>query len=110
MVSIAIVAILAIIAIPNYINYRNKGFCTQAERDADHISAAISDYYALGKRTALPDVSDLKIEIVNPATILGDPNTTITIVVADRTGRCPVDYQQESAYWDANNHFSKYIR
>jgi type IV pilus assembly protein PilA len=34
MIVIAIIGILAAIAIPNFISYRNKGYCSAAESDA----------------------------------------------------------------------------
>jgi type IV pilus assembly protein PilA len=100
MVIIAIVSILAAIAIPNYIRIRNKGYCSQAENDANIIANAISSYFANPFRTTLPAPQDLDIGSVNPFEINGDPNTTIFIVVKDRTGRCPDDYQMADRNWD----------
>ena len=45
MIVISIVGILAAIAIPNFIAYRNKGFCVAVETDATNIVASISDYF-----------------------------------------------------------------
>jgi type IV pilus assembly protein PilA len=101
MVIIAIVSILAAIAIPNYIRIRNKGYCSQAENDANIIANAVSSYFANPFRTTLPVAQDLDIVPLNPdIEILGDPNTTIFIVVKDRTGRCPDDYQMADRNWD----------
>jgi type IV pilus assembly protein PilA len=109
MVVIGIVALLMAIAIPNFINFRNKAFCSEAETDANHIAMAISDYYGSPLHTGLPTIDDLKINIVNPAEITGDPNTTITILVTDRTSRCPSNYREASDYWE-NSIFHKYIQ
>ena len=46
MIVIAIIGILAAIAIPNFIAYRDKAFCGQAEHDAQNTLAALSSYYA----------------------------------------------------------------
>jgi len=46
MIVIAIIGILAAIAIPNFISYRNKAYCSQAEADAQSVAAALSDYYS----------------------------------------------------------------
>jgi type IV pilus assembly protein PilA len=100
MVIIAIVSILAAIAIPNYIRIRNKGYCSQAENDANIVANAVSSYFANPFRTTLPAPQDLDIVPVNPVEISGDPNTTIFIVVTDRTGRCPDDYQTADKNWD----------
>jgi len=110
MIVIAIIGILAAIAIPNFISYRNKSYCSEAESDANTIAGAISDYFSIAAHTGVPHVSDLGVNISNTASITGsDPNTTITITVTDRTGRCPKDYQDGSDYW-SNNVFTKYIR
>jgi prepilin-type N-terminal cleavage/methylation domain-containing protein len=53
MIVIAIIGILAAIAIPNFITYRNKAFCSQAETDAKNIAAIIASYYSEPGRSAL---------------------------------------------------------
>lgn len=111
MVVIAIIALLAAIAIPNYINMRNKGFCTQAENDGDHIAAAIANYFGSGNRTQIPTVEDLGISITNVAEIIGtDPNIAIIIQVTDSTRRCPLQYQAGTDGWDLNYVFTKTIQ
>ena len=111
MVVIAIISMLAAIAIPNYIGFRNKAFCSEAESNANQIGEAIADYFGTGQRVHLPTVDDLrlKLKIVNPADIQGDPNTTIFIMVTDRTSRCPEAYQNASEHWN-NNVFTKYVQ
>jgi prepilin-type N-terminal cleavage/methylation domain-containing protein len=110
MVVIAIISLLAAIAIPNYIRIRNKGYCSQTENDADIISRAISDYFANPYRTELPATNDLSVVPMNPVEITGDPNGIIYIVVTDRTGRCPDDYQNADEFWDSTaNTYTKVI-
>ena len=46
MIVIAIIGVLAAIAIPNFISYRDKAYCTAAEKDAGTIAAALADYYS----------------------------------------------------------------
>ena len=53
MIVIAIIGILAAIAIPNFIAYRNKAFCSQAESDAKSIAGDIADYFAIPTHTAI---------------------------------------------------------
>ena len=95
MIVIAIIGILAAIAIPNFISYRNKSYCSQAESDARGVAASISDFYSDPDNTALVTTGDL--EGINPkngmtnVTITGDPNATIVVTVTDATGRCPRD-------------------
>lgn len=111
MIVTAILGVLASIAIPNYINYRNKAYCSEAETNANQIGSAIADYFGNGNRVNLPTVDDLKLKLkfANPADIQGDTNTTVSILVTDRTSRCPEEYQNAHWQW-SNNVFTKYIR
>jgi len=113
MVVIAILSVLAAVAIPNYVSFRNKGFCTQAEADVENITMALADYYSIATHRLLPSVNDLKINTLNNPgiTISGDPNTTITITVTDRTGRCPDEYQRAKEGWNpVADCYTKWIR
>ncbi|WP_367172558.1 type II secretion system protein [Desulfobacula sp.] len=101
MIVIAIIGILAAIAIPNFIAYRNKAFCGQAESDANGIASAIADYFANPSRFNTPTLAQLNDGAgytptgTNAATVLGaNPNLNITITVTDGSLRCPTDYQQ----------------
>ena len=110
MIATAILALLMAVAIPNFIAYRNKAYCTQVESDADHICAAIADYFGNASRTKIPVIGDLKIKTLNHAEILGtDPNIHITILVTDDSHRCPLDYQTKVPGWDSNFVFTKEI-
>jgi prepilin-type N-terminal cleavage/methylation domain-containing protein len=109
MIVFAILAIILAIAIPNFIQYRNKGYCAEAEKDAENTAAAIADYFGVCRRTELPEVADLKISVSNLVEITGEPNTEITIRVTDRTRRCPIDYQSLTPGWDSNYVFTKYV-
>jgi type IV pilus assembly protein PilA len=100
MIVIAIIGILAAIAIPNFIEYRNKGFCSRAESDANSIAAAVADYFAIPTHTALPDITtDLTITLSgnNTASLTG-PVTAMVIQVTDGSGRCPQKYRDAMAY------------
>lgn len=121
MIVIAIIGVLAAIAIPNFVNYRNKAFCTSAESDASAIEAAIIDYFAMPSHIATPAISDLNQSqgvtlsgsggVLNTATITGaDANVNITITVTDASGRCPTDYQDASSRWSGNNIYTLNIR
>lgn len=110
MVVIAIIGLLAAIAIPNYINMRSKGYCAEAEIDADHVAAAIANYFGTGSHTELPVIGDLKISLLNRVELLGDPNTKIIIKITDRTRKCPMNYQNAHAHWDSNYVFTKEIK
>jgi type IV pilus assembly protein PilA len=98
MIVIAIIGILAAIAIPNFISYRNKAFCSNAETDAQSVIAALSSYFSDPQHTSTPTIAQLKsssyltLNNNNSATAL--PNGTgnsiyWTITVTDGSGRCP---------------------
>jgi prepilin-type N-terminal cleavage/methylation domain-containing protein len=99
MIVIAIIGILAAIAIPNFIAYRNKSFCSQAESDANNIASALSDHFSIPANTSIPAAGweDNYCTGTNLATIdSADPNLNITITVTDGSGRCPDEYQLNS--------------
>jgi type IV pilus assembly protein PilA len=97
MIVIAIIGILAAIAIPNFIEYRNKSYCSRAESDANNIAAALSDYFSIPSHTTLPTGDPVANGIV---TVLSGDNVgdiagtapQITITVVDGSHRCPVKY------------------
>ena len=114
MIVIAIIGILAAIAIPNFISYRNKTFCTAAESDANAISAAIADYFAIPTHTSIA-AADIGLTLSGEGAAVNTwsfgtnaPNTLIVINVSDGSGRCPSDYQGANALWTGGV-FSKRI-
>ncbi len=103
MIVIAIIGILAAIAIPNYIAYRNKAFCSAAEKDGNGVAAAIADYFAIPAHVDMPTRTDLNngndytMSGTNGLALsTGDPNLNITITVTDGSGRCPTEYKDAS--------------
>ena len=103
MIVIAIIGILAAIAIPNFIEYRNKSYCSRAESDANSIVSALTDYFAIPTHTVLPtgDAAaaplNVKMSGTNTGTV-GGTITAITISVVDVSGRCPQKYRDAMAY------------
>jgi type IV pilus assembly protein PilA len=98
MIVIAIIGILAAIAIPNFIAYRDKAFCGQAEHDAQNTLAALSSYYADADHTGVPDTQDLidteQLSLNNATTdvvVSGTVTSIMTVIVTDGTNRCPKD-------------------
>ncbi|CAK8721179.1 Prepilin-type N-terminal cleavage/methylation domain-containing protein [Candidatus Electrothrix aarhusensis] len=47
MIVIAIIGILAAVAIPNFIEYKNKSYCTATVNDVGAIGGALADYFAV---------------------------------------------------------------
>ena len=95
MIVIAIIGILAAIAIPNFISYRDKAYCQDAESDAQNILAALSSYFSEPDRTATPSIADLEgaeqlsLNNVGQANITGTTDAGFTVTVTDASGRCP---------------------
>jgi prepilin-type N-terminal cleavage/methylation domain-containing protein len=100
MIVIAIIGILAAIAIPNFIDYRNKSFCSRTESDANNIAAALADYFSIPSHTAVPTgspVTSLRVQMTGTNT--GDVSgtaTAIRIQVTDGSGRCPTTYRSST--------------
>ena len=116
MIVIAIIGILAAIAIPNFISFRDKGFCSGVESDANAILAGLADYFSIPTNVSFADVG-----ATDTITFPGPPDTlfrlsrageatantaTLTnvaataaaaayflVAVTDGSGRCPVSYQ-----------------
>ena len=108
MIVIAIIGILAAIAIPNFIAYRNKGYCAAAVNDAKSIAAEVADYFSNPMREAIvkADISpSMSYGNYFNITTNGD---VIRIVVDESLGmnRCPDGTQyvhfiggNAQAYW-----------
>lgn len=122
MIVIAIIGILAAVAIPNFIAYRDKSYCSAAEKDANSIAATIADYFAIPSRTSLcvplnlgiidqgfkPNSNQLYCTAGGGITVVDSPNFSalsgknnaivrgdideLKIEVLDGSKRCPTDY------------------
>ena len=95
MIVIAIIGILAAIAIPNFINYRNKAYCSKVETDAQHIVAAIASYFSDPDRTSIPSIQDLvdaeELMLNNDTSdaSITQSGTGAVIEVTDTANKCP---------------------
>jgi prepilin-type N-terminal cleavage/methylation domain-containing protein len=117
MIVIAIIGILAAIAIPNFIAYRNKAFCSAAESDANTISAAIANYYAIPTNVATPTLAQLNNPVLSGTNVAAAPAEAagvITIAITDGSGRCPADYQaamnaaaNANSFWNGAGVYTK---
>jgi hypothetical protein len=99
--------------IPGMIRYRPKAYCQQAEFDANNIAATIADYFGNPLHTTLPTISGDSEYLgytlnsrdgQNIAWVTGDPESTITIVVQDGSGKCPEAYQEQVPEWDSSKY------
>ncbi len=90
MIVIAIIGILAAIAIPNFISYRNKAYCSQAEEDAKSVASAIADYYSEPDHTGMVANADVAAGL---GQILYDISGTVgaIVVTVPDPGQCPRD-------------------
>jgi len=132
MIVIAIIGILAAVAIPNFIAYRDKAYCSAAEKDANSIAATISDYFAIPSHTTWEkvvlgnsttkfaggvgkDASGADLDSPTSFSALSGNNyatvggtvASIRISVVDGSGRCPTDYMtaQKAAGWSSGGQF-----
>ena len=127
MIVIAIIGVLAAIAIPNFIAYRNKSYCNSAESDANNVSAAISDYFAIPEHTTLNTIQNSSVYEgfrltnkggQNTVSVTGQADATITVIVTSSARRCPSDYREASFNaggqdrWStgANHEYTKIMR
>jgi len=103
MIVIAIIGILAAIAIPNFIAYRNKAYCSQAESDAASVAAAIADYYSVPSHTGMITDADVTYTAsgTNTFAITGSTDNII-VTVTDGSGRCPDSYKASNPAWSGN--------
>lgn len=83
MIAVAIIGLLAAIALPNFINYRDKAYCSAAETDAHTVATAIAEYFVVPSRTALPGLGDLNLAgLSNGNTyLLQSTNPEILIII-----------------------------
>jgi prepilin-type N-terminal cleavage/methylation domain-containing protein len=121
MIVIAIIGILAAIAIPNFITYRDKAFCTSAEKDAQSLQAALANYFSVPSNRSFNTSEDyldtLTLNIVRFGTsgeivTLSGNNTgsvragatgnAFSISVTDGSARCPATYTGPAAQWITN--------
>ena len=108
MIVIAIIGLLAVIAAPNFISYRNKAYCSQAEADADLIAKEIGAYFSIPNHTAIDKACIQSAGTANKTWDIGasNPNICVTITVRDDSGRCPTNYQKTMPNW----HFNVYTK
>jgi prepilin-type N-terminal cleavage/methylation domain-containing protein len=90
MIVIAIIGILAAIAIPNFIAYRNKAYCSQAESDAKSIASGIADYYSEPDHTSMIDFADISAGLGGISGTISGTIDAIVVTVTD-PGQCPRD-------------------
>ena len=94
MIVIAIIGILAAIAIPNFISYRNKAYCSQAESDANSVAATIANYFSEPANVTLDSLTDQSIyqgfDLSGGNTVTVDSANVdnISITVTDDSERC----------------------
>ena len=91
---------------------KQRGPCGATESDAKNIAVAIADYFSIPEHTTLPTISGdseyLGLALSdrvgqNIAWVTGDPLSTITIVVQDGGGICPMEYMKADPDWDHIN-------
>jgi type IV pilus assembly protein PilA len=114
MIVIAIIGILAAVAIPNFIKYRDKSYCSAAEKDANGLMATVADYFAIPSHVTWTPVTlasafpgGTQDGVTWPAlsgknsAVIGGDVSNIVVSVVDGSLRCPQDYRtaQTLAGW-----------
>jgi hypothetical protein len=84
--------------------FRPQTFCHQAEADAYSISSAVSDYISIPENQGItPTEGDIEmiVDVESPWT-LTVCGRRFFINVIDRSGKCPVEYQNQYKEWNSN--------
>jgi Tfp pilus assembly protein PilE len=109
MIVIAIIGILAAVAIPNYIEYKNKSYCTATINDGKAIASQLADYFAIPSNTTAATWTFNAVAGGRPNTTVGGANTLLlsasttgatavqagsqyTITVTEGAGNCPTKF------------------
>ena len=74
MIVIAIIGILAAVAIPNFIEYKNKSYCTATVNDVGAIGGALADYFAVPANTTASTSYTAGAGGARPTLTVGGPN------------------------------------
>ncbi|MCI5162154.1 MAG: prepilin-type N-terminal cleavage/methylation domain-containing protein, partial [Candidatus Electrothrix sp. AX5] len=74
MIVIAIIGILAAVAIPNFIEYKNKSYCTATVNDVGAIGGALADYFAVPTNTTASTSYTPGVGGSRPTLTVGGPN------------------------------------
>ncbi|MBF0202494.1 MAG: prepilin-type N-terminal cleavage/methylation domain-containing protein [Desulfamplus sp.] len=100
MIVIAIVGILSAIATVNFIGYRNKAYCSSAERDSHTVIAGLAAYFGVPSNQTATKANLIAGKYIPKA--LTNNNVweidtsdvhNIRIMVSDYSERCPEDYR-----------------
>ncbi|MCI5123047.1 MAG: pilin [Candidatus Electrothrix sp. AR5] len=132
MIVIAIIGILAAVAIPNFIEYKNKSYCTATVNDAGAIGGALADYFAIPGNVSASTSFKGGSSGTRPYILVGndgtayDSNTLLLsassteasavqigsnyrISVTEGGGNCPQKVREADLHWtrtgDENNFF-----
>ncbi len=86
MIVIAIIGILAAVAIPNFIEYKNKSYCTATVNDANAVGGALADYFANPANvTASTKYTKATGTGARPFINIGSPYTANTLLLSAST-------------------------
>jgi hypothetical protein len=93
--------ILVVNFLPGQIRYRPKSYCSRVESDASNIAASIADHFSDPKHL------DIKRNDIEAIVTIDNPWTFTRcglgffIHVVDRSGKCPVEYQNNRPEWNS---------
>ena len=105
MIVIAIVGMLSAIATVNFIGYRNKAFCSGAERDSHTVIGGLAAYFGVPSNKTATKANLIAGKYI-PRTLsnnnaweidTSDLNN-IRIMVSDQSKRCPPSYRAAMSF------------
>ncbi len=134
MIVIAIIGILAAVAIPNFIEYKNKSYCTATINDVGAIGGALADYFAnpanvtvgitytsaaAGARPFItvgrglnPVANTLLLSASSTAAAVTQGGASYRISVTEGAGNCPLKVRASDSHWTkfANGTANSYFK
>ncbi len=132
MIVIAIIGILAAVAIPNFIEYKNKSYCTATVNDVNAIGGALADYFAnpanitagitftAGSGGARPYITvgrgitanTLLLSASSTAAGADQAGSNYRLFVEEGAGNCPLKVRSGDLHWTqaANGAANSYFK
>ncbi|WP_339137803.1 MAG: prepilin-type N-terminal cleavage/methylation domain-containing protein [Candidatus Electrothrix sp. GW3-4] len=121
MIVIAIIGILAAVAIPNFIEYKNKSYCTATVNDVGAIGGALADYFAIPGNTSAstsfvagvtgsrpyivvgnsgnPPANTLLLSASTSAASAVQAGSNYLITATEGAGNCPLKVRTADLHW-----------
>jgi type IV pilus assembly protein PilA len=133
MIVIAIIGILAAVAIPNFIEYKNKSYCTATVNDTGAIGGALADYFAIpgntsastsfvgggsgtrpyilvGNDGAAYDSNTLLLSASSTGASAVQLGSNYRLSVTEGGGNCPLKVREADLHWTETSGVNNYFK